>query len=110
MCDRDIYISNIPGGEGILNIRQIMEVHLNDYLAHIGQIDWLKIVDVQKRDLDRVKTRVGFLKITDRECHQVVIEPLDGKLYKLQDDERVLHATFSKSPAFNCRPTRPESP
>ena len=69
MCDRDIYISNIPGGEGILNIRQIMEVHLNDYLAHIGQIDWLKIVDVQKRDLDRVKTRVGFLIITDRECH-----------------------------------------
>ena len=42
------YISNIPGGDGSLNIRQIPEDHLRDYLAHIGQIDWLKIVDVQK--------------------------------------------------------------
>ena len=69
MCNRDIYISNIPGGDGSLNIRQILEGDLNDYMAQIGQIDWLKIVNVQKKDRDRVKTRVGFLIITDRECH-----------------------------------------
>ena len=46
--------------------------------------------------------------MTDRACHQAVIELLDGKLYKLQDDERVLLATFSKSPAFNYRSTRLE--
>ena len=46
--------------------------------------------------------------MTDRACHQAVIELLDGKLYKLQDDERVLLATFSKSPAFNYRSIRLE--
>ena len=60
MDNRDIYISNIPGGDGTLNKRQILEGHLNDYLAQIGQIDWLNIVDVQKRDRDRAKHASGF--------------------------------------------------
>ena len=103
MCNRDIYITNIPDGDGTCNIRQILEDHLSVYLAHIGQIDWLKIVDVQKRDRD-VKTRVGFLKMTDRACYQAVIEAIDGKSYTLQNDERVLHAALSKSLTFEYEP------
>ena len=104
----DIYISNIPGGDGSKSLRTILTEHLKDYLAHIGQIEWLKVADVQKQDRDRVKTRVGFLRMTDRRCHQAVIDFLDGKLYTFQDDERVLHASFSKNMPFEYYNKRPE--
>ena len=47
--------------------------------------------------------------MTNSACHQAVIEAI-GKLYTLQNDERILHAALSKSLAFEYRPNKPESP
>ena len=90
MLERNINISNIQEGDSSLNMRSILEEHLRDYLVHMGQINWLKIVDVQNRDHDTSQTRVSFVKMADRACHHAVIQMLDGKFYTFQDEERVL--------------------
>lgn len=71
----DIYITNIPGGDQIHNQ---LKCYIKYETADLGDIEFLKI----KNAPSEIRTRCGWLRYKNVNCHPAVVRRLYGTYYK----------------------------